>query len=118
MLVLFIQTGHLVEEPHGAPVEGVESLGDPVTVLLTGALPPVVVEAHSLQSRLEPVQLGQLVVVERHGHQPGQPRKHGGAEPAELVVVEVELLQGLQAGQLLRLNTLQSVVAQVERSQS
>ena len=46
------------------------------------------------------LQLGEIVVVEGDGPQLGQHREHGLAHPVELVVVEIQQLQGLQTGQL------------------
>ena len=124
VLILLVQTGDLVEISHGAPVEGVESLGDPVTVLLAGTAPPVMMESHAAQPGPGPslaqsqVQLGQLVVVEADGRQLAQNLEHCRAEPGEFVVVEIQQLQGLQSRHLLTRDPLDLVVTEVEGSQS
>ena len=120
MFLLPVQTGDPAEVPDGAPVEGVEGRGDPLTVLLAGALPGVVVQRHCLQAGLEAVlgqtevQLGQVVVVEGDGHQLGEDLEHGGGQRGELVMVQVEELQGLQARQLGVRDLANLVVAEME----
>ena len=96
VLILLVQAGDLTEISDCAPVEGVESLGDPVTVLLAAALPPVVVESHRVEAGPGPVlghaevQLCELVVVQRDGRQLGQRLEHCGAQPGEAVVVQIQ----------------------------
>ena len=118
VLILLVEAGDLIEISDCAPVKRVESLGDPVTVLLAGALPPVVVESHRVQAGPHAqVQLGEMVVVQGDGRQLRQRLEHCRAQPVEFVVVQIQQFQGLQAGQLLRLNLLNFVVTEVEGSQ-